>query len=261
MSLRGFFSRRWVVGCLIGGGVLLLGMLGLGLLILGMVFSGDDGTNACMHFGKKKIGIVRIQDVILSSERTVRQLKRMREESSIVAVILRIESPGGGVAASQEIFEAVKKFKSANKKIYASFGSVGASGGYYIACAADSIWANPGTITGSIGVIFQFPFTEDLLKKIGVGVETIKSGKYKDVGSFHRRTSPDERLYLQSLIDDTYQQFQQVVVEFRHLDTAALHRISDGRIFTGRQALELGLVDKLGTLEDVTAKVAADFNL
>jgi protease-4 len=252
--------RRWTIGCLAAAVLVLLFAIGMGFILFAILSSGEEEVNKISPFGKK-IGIVRIRDVIYSSEKTVRELKQFRLNPSIVAVILRIESPGGGVAASQEIFEAVKKFKSSGKKIYASMGSISASGAYYIACGADSIWANPGTITGSIGVIFRFPNTEELLRKVGIGFETIKSGKYKDAGAFHRKITEEERAYLQSVIDDAYEQFIEAVASCRGMALEEVKTLSDGRVFTGRQGLKVGLIDTLGTYEDLIEMVAKEHGL
>ena len=183
----------------------------------------------------------------------------LKEQSSVKALLLRINSPGGGVAPSQEIYEAVRSFRESGKPVVASLGAVAASGGYYIACAADTIMANPGTVTGSIGVIFEFPYIADLLKKIGVDMEVIKSGKFKDAGSPSRKITAEERALFQGVINDTWDQFVGAVADGRGMDEKDVRAIADGRIFTGRQALDAGLVDTLGTFEDakMLAKVMA----
>jgi protease-4 len=201
-----------------------------------------------------RLAMVEIGGVIESSEEVVRQLKKYEDDSSIKALIIRIDSPGGGAAASQEIYDQLLKFREKDKFIIASMGSVAASGGYYIACAADTIFANPGTITGSIGVIFSYMIFENLMDKAGIKMEVVKSGDLKDVGNPARQMSPRERIMLQSVIDDTYGQFIEVVSERRGLDIDVVKGLADGSIFTGRQAQEKGLVDKLGTLQDAIAK-------
>ncbi len=200
-------------------------------------------------FGKK-VAIIDIFGVISSSDDVVRQLKKYRDDSSVPSIVLNIDSPGGGIAASQEIFEEIKKVKEKGKKVVASMRSVAASGGYYVACAGDTIVANPGTITGSIGVIFEFPVAEKLFKKLGLEFEVVKSGEVKDMGTFTRPMTKKERELLQSVIDDAYCQFVDVLVEERNLPKKEVLKIADGRIFTGFQAKELGLIDVLGDFED-----------
>ena len=198
----------------------------------------------------RSIGLVRIVDVIYDAEEPVRQLREMREDDKIAAVVLRIESPGGAVAPSQEIYQEVLRFRAAGKPVIASIGTVGASGGYYIASAAEKIFANSGSITGSIGVIFQFGQFYKLMDKIGVSFETIKSGKYKDVGNPNRAMTDGERQYMQNLIDDTYEQFLTDVSIGRTMALDTVRRLAEGKIYTGRQAKKVGLVDTLGTFDD-----------
>ena len=169
------------------------------------------------------------------------------------AIVFRIESPGGGVSASQEIYEEVKKTRDSGTPVVVSMGSVAASGGYYVACGADKIVANPGTLTGSIGVIFQFLQFEDLMKKLGVEASTFKSGELKDIGSPFRKTTPQERAYFQQLVEDVYQQFVDVVAKERKLKESFVRKYADGRVFSGRQAVAWGFVDTLGTYEDAIA--------
>ncbi len=234
-----------VIGSIIiGSFVLFLGFLFLAFL---GIFSED--RSASLDFGEK-VAIIEVQGVISNSANVIRQLKKYGEDSSIPALVIHIDSPGGGVAASQEIYEEINKLRKKGKKIVASMGSLGASGGYYIACAADTIVANSGTITGSIGVIFEFPVIEELMKKIGVKVEVVKSGEMKDVGSFSRPMTEKERKHIQDVINDTYDQFVNVLVKERNLPKEEVVRLADGRVFTGRQAKELRLIDELGDLED-----------
>jgi protease-4 len=170
--------------------------------------------------------------------------------------VFRVESPGGGVAASQEIYEEVKKTRDAGRPVVVSMGSVAASGGYYVACGATRIVANPGTLTGSIGVIFQFMHFQQLMDKIGVDQTTIKTGKFKDSGSPFRKTTEEEKKYLSTVIGDVYEQFVDVVAEERGMDRKDVLKYADGRIFTGRQAEEYGFVDTLGTMEDAVSIAA-----
>jgi len=201
----------------------------------------------------RRIAVVEIEGTIYDSRRAVKQIKHYGEDNGIKALVLRIDSPGGGVAASQEIYEAVRRVREDGKPVVASMGSVAASGGYYIACGADTIMAAPGTTTGSIGVIVELIDLEDLLKKIGVRMDVVKSGPYKDTGSPHRGITPEERRYLQSWIDDAYGQFVDMVAAERGLDRPEVLKVADGRVFTGKQALASGLVDTLGYFEDAVS--------
>jgi protease-4 len=232
-------------------GILLLASLVIGIaLTVGLSVSAlDGGGDSGISLGKK-VGLVRIENVIESSEHIVDKIKEMRTNSSVLALVLRVNSPGGGVAASQEIYQEVKKFKESGKPVIVSMGSVAASGGYYVSCPADIIFANPGTLTGSIGVIFQIPLTEELMKKIGASWQIVKSGKFKDTGSMSRKLTDAERQLLQEVVDDTHKQFVEAIAEGRDVPYDSIARIADGRIFTGRQALNAHLVDTLGTFED-----------
>jgi len=190
---------------------------------------------------------VNINGVIYDSMEAVNQLEDHGRDDSIVAVVLRIDSPGGGVAASQEIYDAVIELKK-KKKVVASMGSIAASGGLLIACSADKIVANAGTITGSISAIMQFANVEELLKKVGLKSSVVKSGKYKDIGSPLREMTPDERKIIQDLVDDIYNQFVDVIVRDRKISREKVIQIADGRVFSGRKAKEYGLVDQLGDM-------------
>jgi protease-4 len=205
-----------------------------------------------------RIALIRVEGVIMDSQTTVSELKRFSENPSIKAIVLRIDTPGGGVVPSQEIHDAVKRVRNkSNKAVIASMGSVAASGGYYIAAATDRIVANPGTLTGSIGVIMETANVEGLLQKIGVEGVVIKSGKFKDVGSPLRKMSSEERGLLQGVMDDVHRQFIEAVAEGRSLELRTAQALADGRIFTGRQAKDAKLVDELGDLEDAI-QLAAD---
>ena len=205
-----------------------------------------------------RIALIRVEGVIMDSQTTVAELKRFSESPSIKAIVLRIDTPGGGVVPSQEIYDAVKRVRNkSNKAVIASMGSVAASGGYYIAAATDRIVANPGTLTGSIGVIMETANVEGLLQKIGVEGVVIKSGKFKDVGSPLRKMSSEERGFLQGVMDDVHRQFIEAVAEGRSLELRTAQALADGRIFTGRQAKEVKLVDELGDLDDAI-QLAAD---
>jgi protease IV len=202
-----------------------------------------------------KIAIVEIKGVITQSSGIIEEIRQYEEEEGVKAIILRIDSPGGGVGPSQEIYREVLKAKS-RKKIVTSMGSVAASGGYYIACASDLIFANPGTLTGSIGVLMEFTNIEELFKKIGIKGVVLKSGEHKDIGSPFREMTPEDKKIIQGVIDNVHQQFIQAVAEGRKLDRAAVTQIADGRILTGEQAKQFGLVDQMGNLQDAIEAVA-----
>ena len=206
------------------------------------------GRPSQFTFGDK-IAVVEIRGVITQSAAVVEEIHQYLEDGGVKAIVLRIDSPGGGVGPSQEIHREVVKAKQ-QKKVVVSMGSVAASGGYYIACASDLIVANPGTITGSIGVVMEFTNLEELLKKIGVKGVVIKSGEYKDIGSPFREMTMEEKKIMQDVIDNVNQQFIQAVAEGRKLDRNKVAAIADGRIFTGEQAQRLGLIDRMGNLQD-----------
>jgi protease-4 len=207
------------------------------------------GEEFSFGFGGDRIAVMKIEGTIVESESVIEKIIKFRKNKNVKALILRINSPGGIVAPPQEIYEEVKK-TCKEKKVIVSVESVAASGGYYIACAADTIIANPGTLVGSIGVMIPLENIGELLQKIGVSSAVIKSGKYKDIGSMTRPMTKDEEAVLQELIDDTYNQFVDVVAEGRGLTREQVLQIADGRVFTGAQALQLGLVDELGNLQD-----------
>lgn len=208
--------------------------------------------------GGDRIALIRVEGVILDAQQTVGDLKKFGDSPSVKAIVLRIDSPGGGVVPSQEIHDAVMRVRNKqNKAVVASMGTVAASGGYYIAAATDRIMANPGTLTGSIGVIMELANLEGLLKKIGVENVVVKSGRHKDIGSPFRKMSDEDRRILQSVMDDVHTQFIEAVAEGRSLDVSDVQPLADGRIFTGRQAKEIKLVDELGNLDDAI-RLAAD---
>ncbi len=208
--------------------------------------------------GSDVVALVKVEGLLVSSERIVDELNEYADDSSVKAIVIRIDSPGGGVVPSQEIYDAIRNArKEHKKKIVVSMGSVAASGGYYIAAAADKIIANPGTLTGSIGVKMEFANVEKLLDKIGVKGMVLKAGEYKDIGSPFRNMTEQEKKLLQHVLDDVHDQFIEAVAKGRNLPIASVREIADGRIFTGRQALDLKLVDQLGDLS-TSIKVAAD---
>ncbi len=242
---------------LIGLGViaaLLIFFFGV-LFFIGRYYGGKTSRFA---FGDK-IAIVEVKGVITQSSGVIEELQQYLADEGVKAIILRVDSPGGGVGPSQEIYREIMRIKSTSKrKVVTSMGSVAASGGYYIASASDLIVANPGTITGSIGVIMQFSNFEELLKKIGIKGVVLKSGEHKDIGSPFREMTPEEKRIMQEVLDNVHQQFIQAVAEGRKLDRSKVAQIADGRILTGEQAKNLGLVDQLGNLQDtidITAKM------
>jgi len=204
---------------------------------------------------RSRVALVSIEGPIMDSMDVVKEIKEHAKDHSIKAIILRIDSPGGAVGPSQEIYEEVKK-ASAEKHIVVSMGSIAASGGYYVASPADMIFANPGTLTGSIGVIMEIPNLEGLMTKIGVRTEVIKSGRHKDMASAFRKMEKEDRDILQGVLDNVHEQFIRAVAEGRKLTVDSIRPIADGRIFTGEQAKGLKLVDELGTLEDAIRKAA-----
>lgn len=199
----------------------------------------------------ERVGVIEITGIISNPKRIISRLKQFREDERIKAIVLRIESPGGGVGAAQEIYREVRK-TAKTKKIVASMGSVAASGGYYIAAGANGIIANPGTITGSIGVILGYTNFQDILKKIGLVPIVVKSGEYKDMGSPTRKMTTKEQDLLQDMVDRIHKQFVRAIAESRQMELSNVESLADGRIFLGEEAKELGLVDRLGNIEDAT---------
>jgi protease-4 len=233
-----------------------LGVLFFGMVFLASLLSGNKRASKTLQVvGGDKIALVKLEGLLVTSEPVVEELNDYADDSSVKAIVLRIDSPGGGVVVSQEIYNAVKNARKEGKKVVASLGTVAASGGYYVAAAADRIVANPGTLTGSIGVKMEFANIEKLLEKIGVKGVVVKAGEYKDVGSPFRDMSEPEKKLLQDVIDDVHSQFITAVAEGRNMQETEVRAIADGRIFTGRQALDLKLVDQLGDLAD-SIKVA-----
>jgi protease-4 len=240
-------------------------LIGLGVIVALLIFffailfligRYSGGKSSRFAFGDK-IAIVEVKGVITQSSGIIEELQQYLEDDGVKAIILRIDSPGGGVGPAQEIYREIIKIKS-KKKVVTSMGSVAASGGYYIACASNLIVANPGTITGSIGVIMEFSNFEELLKKIGIKGVVLKSGEHKDIGSPFREMTPEEKRIMQEVLDNVHQQFIQAVADGRKLDRSKVVQIADGRIFTGEQAKNLGLVDQMGNLQDtidITAKM------
>ena len=224
-------------------------LLFLALILLALVGISSITSEWVQQGTKNRIGIVDITGLISDSQYIVNQVKKFRKDKRIRGIILRIDSPGGAVGPSQEIYNEVLKTRESGKTIYASMGALAASGGYYIASAAERIFANPGTLTGSIGVIMVFSNAQGLMKKIGLQPEIVKAGEYKDIGSPARAMTQKERNLLQSVVTDVHQQFIEAVASGRDISVAEVTKIADGRILTGRQAYSLNLVDQMGGLQ------------
>jgi protease-4 len=223
-------------------------MLLAGLVLFGV---GKSILPELLEAGKEGVAIVRVEGPILDSYQTVEELQTFADDPLVKAIVIRIDSPGGGVVPSQEIYNAVKRVrKEHNKTVVASMGTVAASGGYYIAVATDRILANPGTLTGSIGVIMQMANFQELLEKIGVKSVVIKTGKFKDLGSPFRPMMEEERQLLEGVMNDTLSQFIEAVADGRSMDAAEVEQLADGRVFTGRQAKSVLLIDEIGDLHD-----------
>ena len=258
--------RRIVVYCLVGAVVLsvvvtalypgsrvarrgLYGVAGVSLGdAIGVIYIEGEITGG--HSTSGILGGTLGGDTVLS------YIRQAQNDPSIKALVLRINSPGGSAAASDEISEEIKKFRRSGRKVVASMADVAASGAYWVACSADKIWASQGTMTGSIGVIFEITRLEELYKKIGVDIDVIKSGAYKDIGSTARPLTDEERKILQSMVDDVFDQFVTTVAEGRKMSRENVVKIADGRVFTGRQAKDLGLVDELGNMYDAVNDAA-----
>jgi len=241
--MRAEWKRPFVRAVIVTGGI--------GLVFFLLIFAAAFLLGNWEQFGGPKVALLEVNGIISEPEEIIEQIRHHMENRTVQAFVIRINSPGGGVAASQEIYQEIKKIRQVHSKpVVASLSTVGASGGYYIAAAADKIVANPGSITGSIGVIIHIPNVSDLLQKVGIRSVVIKSGPYKDMASTTRDLSREEQQLLQRLIDDIHDQFIQAVVEGRQLSRQQVEKVADGRILTGRQALEMGLVDQLGNLED-----------
>lgn len=241
------FARRhpYLFFLLISSSIFTVFVFGVMAMVMWIGRSSDS-------FDGEAVGVVEIEGAIADARETIENIRQFREDDDIKAIVVRIDSPGGAVGPSQEIYREIRK-TIGKKKVVASMGAVAASGGYYIACAADGIMANPGTITGSIGVIMGYTNFEQLLDKIGMVPVIIKSGPYKDTGSPTREMRDDERELLQTIISSIHQQFITAIAEGRKMDRAQVEASADGRVFTGEDAKTRGLVDRLGNFEDALA--------
>ena len=224
----------------------LLGLFGVGA-ILSIWWT--VGNTSFLAGGR--VAVVPLRGVIEDEAAFTKALDGFREDPGVRAFVIEIESPGGTVGASQSIFEAIRELRDEDDRpVLAWMGDVGASGGYYAAVGADSVYALPGTMTGSIGVIMEFPNAEELFRKVGVGWDVVASGEHKDLGGLARPLSPEGRDILEDVVGDVHEQFVEVVSENRNLDRETVLGLADGRVFSGRQANELGLVDGLMTLSE-----------
>ncbi len=248
-------STKWFLAILF---ILMFLAAGVLLVFYSAIKSLEPGTRETVVIGRgEKLAVVELKGEIESADDIVRQMKKYRDDESVRGIVLRIDSPGGGVVASQEMYEEVRKTRDAGKPVVVSMGALAASGGYYVACGASILVANRGTLTGSIGVIGEFLQLREALNKLGIDVKTIKSGRLKDAGSLTQPMTKDAEKYFQSLMDNVHHQFIGVVETERKLDHAKVLEIADGRVFTGEQALGLGLIDTIGTFEEAI-RIAAD---
>jgi len=237
----------WIIAIVFGGLFLCL------FAFLALTWRAFQGDHAASFAGGPRVGVVEVTGTISDSKKTLKELREFAEADNIKAIVLRVDSPGGSVGPSQEIYEAVKKLRE-KKHVIASMGSIAASGGFYISCGAEKIFANPGTLTGSIGVIFTFTNVQGLLKWAGIQVSPLTAGKMKDAGSPFREMTAEDRVYFHAVLDDVHAQFIEAVASGRGLAVDEVKPVADGRVFTGRQAKELKLVDTLGGLEDAVAE-------
>jgi protease IV len=246
---KGVFKQHPVLIILI-----LLMAAGAMITIIAAAVGGGSGGMSVMSFGNK-VGVVKIEGLIMDSKETIEQIHRFRDDSSISAVVLRVDSPGGTVGASQEIHAEVKKLQK-KKPVVVSMGQMAASGGYYVSCPAQVIYSNEGTITGSIGVIMELTNLEGLMEWIKVKKFALTSAKFKDAGSPYRDMTKEERVYMQEIVDNLHAQFVTAVADGRkdHISADEAAKLANGKIYTGEMAVELGLVDEIGGLFDAIAK-------
>jgi protease-4 len=233
----------WIIGLVFGGLFLCL------FAFLGLAWIAIHSGRAPGLARGERVGVVEVVGIIADAKTTLKELREFAESDSIRAIVVRVDSPGGSVGPSQEIYEAIKRLRD-KKHVLVSMGSIAASGGFYIACAGEKVYANPGTLTGSIGVISEFPNVSALLKWAGVTMQTVTAGKMKDSGSPFREMTADERAYFQSMLEDVHDQFISAVASGRNVPETEVRKVADGRVFTGRKAKELKLVDELGGLQD-----------
>jgi protease-4 len=265
MKILSILAKVWIAVTSVIGSLLVLGLIAL--VVLSSTAAGEEvrfPTRTVRSGGTDKVAIIPLSGQIvsdaqssdpfafssgmISSRKVTSILDHAREQDDIKAVVLLINSPGGAVVASDDIYIKVRQLRE-KKPVIVSFGDVAASGGYYIASGATEIIANPASITGSIGVIAQFPQYDELLGKVGVQMRTFKSGEFKDIGSPERPFTDSENQIVQRMIDEAYVQFVQAVASGRNMDFERVRQLADGRIYTGIQAKENGLIDELGNLD------------
>jgi protease-4 len=258
-------SRIWIIPVVLGGLVFLI----LIMVGIGMVFRGLPGLGGISEYGSH-VALIRVEGIITAgkgsgglftgsycgSEDLIEQLERARKNDDVKAIVLRMDSPGGSPAGSEEVYNEIMRVRRDDKIVYASMADVAASGGYYIACASNRIYADSSTLTGSIGVIWDITDMSGLYRKIGFNPQVIKSGKFKDIGSSNRPLTPEERALLQGIVMETYEQFVKAVAEGRHLPVADVRKIADGRVFTGTQAVKVKLVDRIGGMREAIRAAA-----
>jgi protease-4 len=240
-------NRKTVVVLVVVGAVLVTVVLGL---MLAFFVAGSVSEGSGLKSWGKGLGYTEIKGAIVDATETVRQLKALEHNSQVKGILIRVDSPGGVTSPSHEIYEEIRRIRDDGTPVIVSMGSLAASGGYYVSAPATRIVANPQTLTGSIGVIMEFPVLKGTMEKIGVKVEVVKSRVHKDIGSPFRDMTDQDRELLQGVVTDAYDQFVSIVSTERKIPEDSVRAFADGRVMTGRQALALGLVDTLGTLED-----------
>jgi len=242
-------------GHTVGRGIGILSAFLLVFVLTAFLLSYFGGGQSGAGLWSAAVGVIEVRGVINDADKIIDSIRRFAKADHVRAVVLRVESPGGGVTPSQEIYRELTRLRE-KKPVIASLGGVAASGGYYIASACSTIVANPGTITGSIGVIMETVNVQGLLEKLGVKGVVIKAGTYKDLGSPLRDMSPEERQILGTMLNDVHKQFIAAVATGRHMDEAKIQTLADGRVYSGEQALRLGLVDQLGNFQDAITLAA-----
>jgi protease IV len=252
-------SRVWL-WVLIGGGAFFLFVLAVFTLVFIALHA--SGREAGLHAFGDKIGVVDLDGVIVDPNEVVEDLRRFADDDSIKAIIIHVNSPGGGVAASEEIYREVKRIRDEkHKRITASIQTVGASGAYYVSSATNKIYADSGSVVGSIGVIAEWVNYGDLMRWAKLKPEVLKVGQFKDTGDPTRELTPAERQYMQGLIDNMYGQFVQAVADGRHAKTSDIKSIADGRVWTGEQAMNLHLIDQIGDFRSAVLDTAKSVNI
>jgi protease-4 len=252
-------SRTWL-WIVIGGGAFFLFVLAVFTLVYLTLRAGGE-TSSLTSFGDR-IGVVDLEGVILDPKTVVKQLKDFGDDDSIKAIILHVNSPGGGVAASEEIYREVKRIRDDKKKrIVSSIETVGASGAYYVSSATNKIYADNGSIVGSIGVIAEWVNYGELMRWAKLKPEVLTHGEFKDTGDPTREMTPAERAYMQALIDNMYGQFVQAVADGRHAKSEDIKSIADGRVWTGQEALSMHLIDQIADFEAVVEDTAKSVNI